>query len=351
MSNAAECFVKSSSATSFCVINIYGYCMLHRLKYLIQLPFCYPYKYLTWYVATALGFTIAFWLGDGVNFSECASQSPPFVKYFYFSVVTITTLGYGDALPSSSAWMIAAAVESLIGVILLGIFLVAVGFDLAQRSNASQRKKAVEVRDVELAPFYASVSEVIVRYTSIRDGNEMAPDNTGTVNYYRFANGREISVRHVDLDAERYRSMLPVLGIPAADVVHYHSARLESLASHLEALILAASSVEAELQLRVSIAEQVATLRQYARLLSKHRLDDGFDSPAALAMCRELILALTGPRQLLKDLLRKSVSHENGMYRYWAGHYESIKSHSDALSVEQRSWFHTLVVRIKSWFK
>lgn len=47
---------------------------------------------------------------------------PDFMDYLYFSVVTFTTLGYGDFRPSEAARMY-AALEALLGYVLLGIFV------------------------------------------------------------------------------------------------------------------------------------------------------------------------------------------------------------------------------------
>ncbi|EPW6560940.1 potassium channel family protein [Vibrio vulnificus] len=54
------------------------------------------------------------------------------VTYLYFSVVSITTLGYGDILPNSSWAQIAAASESLLGIILIGLFLNALSLQHSQ---------------------------------------------------------------------------------------------------------------------------------------------------------------------------------------------------------------------------
>lgn len=44
-------------------------------------------------------------------------------SYFYFSVVTITTLGYGDILPIGPVSQTLTALESVLGITLIGLFL------------------------------------------------------------------------------------------------------------------------------------------------------------------------------------------------------------------------------------
>jgi hypothetical protein len=48
------------------------------------------------------------------------------VQSIYFSIVTITTLGYGDIIPKTDVARSLAALESIFGIILIGLFLNAV---------------------------------------------------------------------------------------------------------------------------------------------------------------------------------------------------------------------------------
>lgn len=47
----------------------------------------------------------------------------PIVDFMYFSAVTLTTLGYGDILPNSSLTRASVMIETLLGLILIGIFI------------------------------------------------------------------------------------------------------------------------------------------------------------------------------------------------------------------------------------
>ena len=59
---------------------------------------------------------------------------------FYFSVVTITTLGYGDLSPVSDFGKLFAAAEALLGVILLGLFLLSVANQIADIQERKRKK-------------------------------------------------------------------------------------------------------------------------------------------------------------------------------------------------------------------
>lgn len=49
--------------------------------------------------------------------------SRSFTESLYFSISTITTLGYGDITPNTNVGKIMASVEALLGIALLGLFL------------------------------------------------------------------------------------------------------------------------------------------------------------------------------------------------------------------------------------
>jgi voltage-gated potassium channel len=51
----------------------------------------------------------------------------PLLDFLYFSAITITTVGYGDILPHDSIVRVLVMAESLLGVVILGIFLTTLG--------------------------------------------------------------------------------------------------------------------------------------------------------------------------------------------------------------------------------
>lgn len=67
-----------------------------------------------------------------------------FVDSLYFSVVTITTLGYGDISPVSGIGKTIAAIEALLGVILIGVFLLAVSNQLIEKEERKRINAAKE---------------------------------------------------------------------------------------------------------------------------------------------------------------------------------------------------------------
>jgi hypothetical protein len=58
----------------------------------------------------------------GLQGNAC-NISGNFMRMFYFSTVTITTLGYGDIVPLSTAARTWVSIESILGMVLIGLFL------------------------------------------------------------------------------------------------------------------------------------------------------------------------------------------------------------------------------------
>ncbi|HDZ31603.1 MAG TPA: two pore domain potassium channel family protein [Pseudoalteromonas sp.] len=95
------------------------------------------YVYALCYLSLIPIFALIFSLVD-LNVGD---HSKGVVTYIYFSVVSITTLGYGDVLPNSSWAQIAAASESLLGIILIGLFLNALSIQHSQEIEQKELKK------------------------------------------------------------------------------------------------------------------------------------------------------------------------------------------------------------------
>ena len=57
------------------------------------------------------------------------------ISSFYYSVVTLTTLGYGDAVPASVAAQVLAMIEVVLGYVMLGGLLSIFANKMARRAE------------------------------------------------------------------------------------------------------------------------------------------------------------------------------------------------------------------------
>lgn len=71
-----------------------------------------------------------------------------FLDSIYFSIVTITTLGYGDIVPHSLLIKILVSLEAILGIVLIGLFLNALSHRISYR--ATKKEKEVQLqKDIE----------------------------------------------------------------------------------------------------------------------------------------------------------------------------------------------------------
>ena len=83
-----------------------------------------------WIIATMIGFGVAFQFVD-MDYGSHEGWLAP----YYFSTVTLTTLGYGDILPASVAGRALAMLEVLIGYVMLGGLLSIFASKMARRAD------------------------------------------------------------------------------------------------------------------------------------------------------------------------------------------------------------------------
>ena len=101
-----------------------------------------------------------FWpiLGDQRSFAEC----------LYFSIVTITTLGYGDIAPQGEIGQLVCASEPLLGVLLIGLFLNSVAGSRNDAIRAVQRERDEqayrETQRTRLRSHFKLIAPTIGRY-------------------------------------------------------------------------------------------------------------------------------------------------------------------------------------------
>jgi uncharacterized protein YjbI with pentapeptide repeats len=101
--------------------------------------------YWIWKVTSNCGRSITLWalwtavitVGFGVayQFVDIAADTPGGLTPYYFSLVTMTTLGYGDVLPASDAAQLLVMLEVLMGYLMLGGLLSLFASKMGRRAD------------------------------------------------------------------------------------------------------------------------------------------------------------------------------------------------------------------------
>ncbi|MBK3840508.1 two pore domain potassium channel family protein [Paraburkholderia aspalathi] len=99
---------------------------------------------------------------------KCGTSACSGLEALYFSVVTITTLGYGDVTPSGSSAQAAAGLEALLGIVTIGLFLNSLSYAIsssAQKAEAETQKRAQYSAELSrMRSFYSIVQIYLSRY-------------------------------------------------------------------------------------------------------------------------------------------------------------------------------------------
>jgi len=72
------------------------------------------------------------------------NQELSFINAIYFSVVTITTLGYGDILPKSDAIQLVISVQALLGLVILGLLINAAWSSYVERIEQKTEQRLIK---------------------------------------------------------------------------------------------------------------------------------------------------------------------------------------------------------------
>ena len=91
-----------------------------------------------------------------------------YIECLYFSIVTITTLGYGDITPLDEIGQLVTASESLLGVVSIGLFLNAIASARGDRVRKEQAERDAqlyrETQRARLNGHYSLIRPIVERY-------------------------------------------------------------------------------------------------------------------------------------------------------------------------------------------
>ena len=87
---------------------------------------------------------------------------------FYFSIVTITTLGFGEILPEDLAGRLLVCAEAICGIVFIGLFLNAISETQARDINEKEKNRTKQEKlddaKAKLRQYYMFLRSIIERY-------------------------------------------------------------------------------------------------------------------------------------------------------------------------------------------
>lgn len=108
-----------------------------------------PIVWIGLYIAITPVFALIYWALPDTQFRIPDGAGTDFGSWLYYSIVTITTLGFGDYTPAHGWAQAVTAVEVMFGLIVLGFFLNAVGSMKSEIDVASEIEKQRRAHEAE----------------------------------------------------------------------------------------------------------------------------------------------------------------------------------------------------------
>ena len=88
------------------------------------------------YLAFTFAFGLLYYLSDSLDFKTVpGSKTARFLDYIYFSVITFTTIGYGDILPKAGTGQIIVFIEACLELTFIPVFGGYIAYQFLQRPN------------------------------------------------------------------------------------------------------------------------------------------------------------------------------------------------------------------------
>ncbi|WP_444886700.1 potassium channel family protein [Microbulbifer sp. JMSA008] len=132
-----------------------------------------PRKIFWLYILMIFVYSLIYWLTNSIE----GKDNVGFLESVYFSVVTVTTLGYGDFNPSGTLGRVLAASEALLGIVLIGAFL---NYIAEQRASKLERDRHLILIDQLLRSY--GVFRDAITFQCINRIEKNKPDNQKEIN-------------------------------------------------------------------------------------------------------------------------------------------------------------------------
>lgn len=122
-----------------------------------------PSAYTFFYLINIILFTFIYAFCFEYDFNDSPIS---FVQSLYFSIVTITTLGYGDITPKleASSLLLTIAAQVVLGVVFIGLFLNAISHQLSDKKDFARQEEEEEIEDKNLSKLLTILKPVVIDF-------------------------------------------------------------------------------------------------------------------------------------------------------------------------------------------
>lgn len=136
------------------------------LKEMLDITSYPPYIYALSYLANVAFFGVIYLLFFKDDFKTGALS---LVQSVYFSVVTVTTLGFGDITPrlDVTSLLVTITAQVVIGVINIGLFLNGISHKLSDRKEQARDAHDKKVKEQELAKLLIILKPTVEAYLTV----------------------------------------------------------------------------------------------------------------------------------------------------------------------------------------
>ena len=121
-----------------------------------------PIIYVFYYALVILFFALLYW-----GFGQFEGGKIGFWDALYFSVVTITTLGYGDIAPVGGITKLLTGFEVLTGIAVFGLFLLMLGQKVSETTRKQEQQKFDGLRDYLHWAIHSEINKAIWRFYTV----------------------------------------------------------------------------------------------------------------------------------------------------------------------------------------
>ena len=160
------------------------------------------------------------------------------VDALYFSVVTITSLGYGDIVPKSAPIKILAITQAIIGLILVGMFFLELSIKIGRRYQEKYEQIELARLDRQQFKTYVAVVHRLTQYIDSKASEHLRQAQRYDWTYYYFGD-KVMSIPPSFMDSDNFRGLGPYEDIPpSVNQVNDWKMELNKLSEDLRALVL-----------------------------------------------------------------------------------------------------------------